>query len=154
MMGVKTLLKLPFIRHILHGIVILLIGFFLGFKVVQKRLNKQKTEIEILKGQRQELKGKSEQQEKANAYLKSRIDTLQVAIYLIAKKPQISVNNTISGTKLKDGSELKFVPDVHANIHQVKQGVKPDSIKPKTDTLKVKSRNFFKRLFKRKKTND
>ena len=128
-----TLLKLPIIRHLIAGILILAIGFVTGNTIFQKRFSEAKRETQLISGKYTEL-------EKQYEKLAIRTDTLQKAIITLAKKEHIKVDNHISNPKIKRGSSLEFVPSSIKGSSNEKNNY---------DNLKEKS--WFKRLFKLKK---
>ncbi|UZO79740.1 hypothetical protein NBT05_12355 [Aquimarina sp. ERC-38] len=104
-----ALLKLPIIRHLIAGILILAIGFITGNTVFQKRLSEAKKQTQLISGKYTEL-------EKQYTNLSIRTDTLQKAIISLAKKEHIKVDNHISNPKIKRGSSLNFVPEKKTKV--------------------------------------
>ncbi|MFD2591343.1 hypothetical protein ACFSTE_10950 [Aquimarina hainanensis] len=102
-MVVASILKIPLVRHFISSAIVLAIGFFLGWKIFDKKLDSAKEESNLLKGKYEELQRSYEHQ-------KVVLDTLQSNILRLANKESIKIDNHVDA-KLKKGGKLNFSPE-------------------------------------------
>ncbi|KAB8153418.1 hypothetical protein EZY14_009300 [Kordia sp. TARA_039_SRF] len=137
--------KLPIVRHLSAGVIILAVGFFIGWKIFKKKLDNSRQETAQIKGQYKQLK------ENFDAHT-ARIDTLQSVVVRLAEQEKIKVENHIQDTKVKDGAALSFVPTTTASIEESKKQIKTS--KDSTETKPRKKRSWLGRIFRGKKNKN
>ncbi|QKX04883.1 hypothetical protein HN014_08115 [Aquimarina sp. TRL1] len=120
------LLKIPIVRHLIAGLAILIIGYFIGNSPTQ------------------EIKGKYDELSKSHQQLKVTLDTLQNKVIKMASQDRIKVENNLRGLHLKKGGTLQFLPDT--NISQEKKETPREIRKKKRANRKSKKKRLMSNL--------
>jgi len=150
-----SILSNPLFRKAITFIIAIGIGFYFGYSL-------RNDQIKSLRKDKNFARGEVKQLTRSNSQLKVTNDTLQNVIIHLAIQERIQVDNYISDTKVKDGSQLNFVPKTRANLSVVKTNtvdVVPLVALPTTPTgqptvptpTEEKKKNFFGRLFSRRR---
>ena len=136
---VVSIFKMPLVRRCLLGLVMITIGFSIGYKFMSNKLKNECKEKAMCQGENKMLKEQIKM-------LKIDLDTLRDVVIALAKTEKIKVDNHISGTKVKDGASLTFIPKTTAEI------ITQDSTKNKHPNKKRDG--FLKRLFSRREDHE
>jgi len=150
-----SLFTSPIFRKFLSAIITIGIGFYIGYSLRNDQIKKLRAAVNFTKGENKQLTTNNKELRVTN-------DTLLAVVIELAKQERIQVDNYISDTKVKDGSQLNFVPKTRANLSVVKTNtvdVIPLVTLPTTPTnqptlptpKEEKDKNFFGRLFSRKR---
>jgi len=146
----------PIFRKAVTIIIAIGIGFYIGYSLRNDQIKKLKAANNFTKGENKQLTTNNKELRVTN-------DTLLAVVISLAKQERIQVDNYISDTKVKDGSQLNFVPKTRANLSVVKTNtvdVIPLVTLPTTPTdqptlptpkEEEKKKNFFGRLFSRRR---
>ncbi len=135
-MTILSIFRLPIVRHITAGIIILCIGFYFGNSFFQKKLHSAKQATEAARLQTSEIIGKYTQLEKSHLEQRTILDTLQANMIRLANREHIKVDNHITDTKVKRGGHIDFSPVTKASIQP-------------TDSI-PKKKGFIQRIFTKK----
>jgi|GEM_PF-1940875 len=153
-----SILTSPIFKKVLSLFITIGIGFYIGFSLKADQLKEERKDKNILRGVNKQLTINNKQLRVTN-------DTLLAGLMDIAKQERIQVDNYITDTKVKDGSQLNFVPKTRANLSVVKTNtvdVIPIITVPTTPTgqptaptpkKEDKKPNWLRRLFTRRKIN-
>jgi len=150
-----SILSNPIFRKILTAVVTIGIGFYFGYSLRNDQIKDLRKDKYFAKGQYQQLNTNYQQ-------LKQTKDTLQKVIIQLAKEERIQVDNYITDTKVKDGSQLNFIPKTRANLSVIETKntpIAPFVIQPTIPTeqptvptpKKERKKGFWSRLFSRRK---
>jgi len=146
----------PIFKKFLSLFITIGIGFYIGYSLRNDQIKNLRKDKNFAKGQYQQLTASYQQ-------LKEVTDTLQNTIIHLAVQERIQVDNYITDTKVKDGSQLNFVPKTRASLSVIKTKqteVVPLITLPTTPTgqptaptpkKEEKKRNLLRRIFTRKK---
>jgi len=150
-----SLLTSPIFKKFLSLFIAIGIGFYIGYSLKADQLKETRKDKNILKGVNNQLAANNNQLRITN-------DTLLAGLMDIAKQERIQVDNYITDTKVKDGSQLNFVPKTRATLSVIeskRNTVIPIITLPTTPTgqptvptpKEEKERpNFWRRNFGRK----
>lgn len=149
-----SFLATPLFRKLLIVSVFCAVGFYVGYSWRTSRIQQLRKDKNIASGKFQSLS-------KSYSSLKVVNDTLLNVVINLAKQERIKVDNYITDTKLKDGSELNFIPKTHAKLttnnlepYQLKQLETPlptTTNTPPIQPSKPKKDTWLRRLFTRRK---
>jgi len=146
----------PIFKKFLSLFITIGIGFYIGYSLRNDQIKNLRKNNNITTGVNQQLAINNQQLRVTN-------DTLLAGLMDIAKQEHIQVDNYITDTKVKDGSQLNFVPKTRANLSVVKTNTvdvvpiitvpptptsQPTVPKPKQE--EKKRPNFLRRIFGRK----
>jgi hypothetical protein len=151
-----SMLSNPIFRKILTALICCGIGFYIGFGLKADQLKNQRKQKNIVIGKLEVVSSSFNRLQTTN-------DTLLSVIINLAKQERIKVDNHITDTKVKDGSQLNFVPKTRAKLTVTKLktiDVVPtltrlEPTMPTTPTIPTipteeKKRSWIRRLFTRK----
>jgi len=151
-----SLLTSPIFKKFLSLFITIGIGFYIGYSLKADQLKEERKDKNILRGVNKQLTINNKQLRVTN-------DTLLAGLMDIAKQERIQVDNYITDTKVKDGSQLNFVPKTRANLSVIeakKTNVIPVITLPTIPTgqpivpkpIKEEEKpNWLRRIFTRRK---
>jgi hypothetical protein len=146
----------PLFRKAITALICCGLGFYIGFGLKADQLKNQRKQKNIVIGKLEVVSGSFNRLQTTN-------DTLLSVIIELAKQERIKVDNHITDTKVKDGSQLNFVPKTRAKLSVTKTNTKsivPVITKPTapteqptapTEESNTKKPSWIRRLFTRKK---
>lgn len=108
-----SILTSPIFRKILTAIIAVGIGFYIGYSLRNDQIKKLRKNNNITTGINKQLTTNNKELRVTN-------DTLLAGLMSIAKQERIKVDNYITDTKVKDGSQLNFVPKTQATLSVIK----------------------------------